>query len=140
MRSGFYRDRIFTALMLRRGSELAARMSIDIAGLKTSAWRNCRQCVYSRSEICVSREGARRHSVRRKGTLADVGVRGDCGVRSTPGLSACMQHEPWFFPLIQLCVFRNGMAPARILLEPHKLSRHFAVNAPGTALGMGDRP
>jgi hypothetical protein len=140
MLSEFYRNWIFTALMVKRCSELAGRVSFEHLGLKSSAWGNCTQCVYNRSEINIPRQRASQNSVRRKGTLSDVGVRGDRGVRSAPGLSACVQHEPWLFPSIQVCVSRNGKAAVKILLEPHKLSQHFGVNAPRAALGTGGRP
>jgi hypothetical protein len=140
MRSEFYRNRISTALTVKRKSELVARMSFEHMGLKTSAWENCTQCVHSRSEINVPGQRASQQSVRCEGTISDVGVRGYYGARSNIGLSACAHHGLWFFPVIRLNVSRNLTPTGEILFEPHKLFPQSVPNAPGAEVGTGDRP
>jgi membrane-associated phospholipid phosphatase len=74
------------------------------------------------------------------GTLTDAGVRGDYWVRSNLSVSATVQYERWFFPVIQPNAATNVSATVEILFQPQKLFQHSNQNATGIMPGEEGRP
>ncbi len=70
------------------------------------------------------------------------GLRGrrDSWLGSHFRLSAFVQYGREIFPMIRLNVSRNVTPTEKILFELHRLFQQSAANAPGAALGTGDRP
>ncbi len=74
------------------------------------------------------------------GTSTDVGVRGDYWVRPNLSVSASVQYERWFFPVIQPNPEKNVTATVEILFQPEKIFRRSSTSAAGSASGIGGRP
>jgi len=110
------------------------------AGQGAQAWTNYWFNARDRIQLNVRHLKVSQEFIPGGGTSTDVGVRGDYWVRPNLSVSASVQYERWFFPVIQPNPEKNVTATVEILFQPEKIFRRSSTSAAGSASGIGGRP
>jgi len=110
------------------------------AGQGAQAWTNYWFNARDRIQLNVRHLKVSQEFIPGGGTSTDVGVRGDYWVRPNLSVSASVQYERWFFPVIQPNPEKNVTATVEILFQPEKLFRRSSTSAAGSPSGIGGRP
>jgi membrane-associated phospholipid phosphatase len=127
-RSGYTNDGNIIGSWIGRGAQGAQAW--------TNYWFNAR----NRVQFNFRHQKVSQEFIPGGGTLTDFGVHGDYWVRRDLSLSATVQYERWFFPVIQPNASTNVSATVEILFQPQKLFQHLAANGARSTSGNGDRP
>jgi hypothetical protein len=134
----YYRNGTWRSGYTNNGNLLGSWIGREGQGAQawTNYWFNAR----NRLQFNFRHQKVSREFIPGGGSLTDAGVRSDYWLRPDLGLSASVQYERWFFPVIQSNPSTNVSATVEILFQPQKLFQRSATNAATSASTTGGRP
>jgi membrane-associated phospholipid phosphatase len=109
-------------------------------GQGAQAWSNYWWGARNRLQLNFRHQKVSQQFIPLGGTLTDIGARGDYWVRPSVSVSAKVQYERWFFPVIQPQASTNVSATVEISFQPQKLFQRSGQTEIAAPIGSGSRP
>jgi hypothetical protein len=109
-------------------------------GQGAQAWSNYWWGARNRLQLNFRHQKVSQQFIPLGGTLTDIGARGDYWVRPSVSVSAKVQYERWFFPVIQPQASTNVSATVEVLFQPQKLFQRSGKTETAAPVESGSRP